>query len=89
MRGLSFSFHPQPRPIGQDQFPFFDGDANIGVVVNQQVAIEVGVVYKGREVSGGSNCQRTLDHAANHDAQVVRACDVNHFERVKQCRRIS
>ena len=45
------------------------------------MSVEVGVVHKRREVGGSGDCQRTFDHAADHDAQVVRPCNVNHFER--------
>src|SRR5579875_3798054 len=65
--------HPQAGGVRQDQLALNDPYAAERVVVNEQVAVEIGVVDKWRQVSGSGDCQRAFDHTAQHDLKVVGA----------------
>ena len=51
------------------------------IVREQEVAVEVDVVAERRDVGAGRDAEPGLDHAAEHHAQVERACRVRHADR--------
>src|SRR5487761_2719140 len=70
--------HTQTGAVGQDQLTFFYAHTFVGVVIHEQHAVEVGVVYERAEMRGGGDRQRAFDHAAQHDLEVVRPRGVDH-----------
>src|SRR4029077_12493244 len=56
-------------------------NTDVRIVVDQQLAVQVGVIDQGREVGGRRDRQRAFDHAPHHDLQVVSAGQKNHLQR--------
>src|SRR5947209_11189903 len=77
---LTSCFNTQARSVWQHQFPFFNGDAQVGIIIDQQMSIKIGKIDQRRQVGGRCNCQGTFDHATDHDEQVMRTSYVNHFQ---------
>ena len=55
-----------------------EGDALVGVVGDEEVAVEIDPVGEGGEVEGGGDGEGGFDHTAEHDFEVVVAGDVGH-----------
>jgi len=56
----------------------------IRIITHQQVAIEVGVFDQRRQMGGGGNADRTLDHAADHHLHAVQVGSLNLQQRCTQ-----
>src|SRR5437763_6019885 len=56
-------------------------DAWPRIVGEQEIAVEVDVVHQACDLRAGGDPQARLDHAAEHQPEVERACGVRHPHR--------
>src|SRR5665811_179679 len=69
---------PQPWAFGENQLPLLHADAVEGVVRDQEIAVQIGIIDQRGEVRGRSHRHGTGDHAAQHGLHAERFGDFEH-----------
>src|SRR5580765_861498 len=71
----------ESRSVGRKLNTILELNTRPRIVREQEVAVEIDVVAERRDVRAGCDAEPGLDHAAEHHAQVERACRVRHAHR--------
>ena len=71
--------HANPGRKRQRKLTIHHGHAGEQIIGNQQIAIQIRKVHRRRELRGGGDATGSLRHAAEHDAHVEGAGEIDHL----------